>query len=195
VSRKSRGLRPGERELWQRVAEQLIPIHPEKPHPVKQTVEKINNKPPARRVKDFRIGQKVRPIVPGDNQATHISDHLMNSHGQMDRKAYAKMKRGKLGPEARIDLHGMTLARAHPALTGFIQNAHGQGKRLVLVITGKGKADTGTGPIPERRGVLRHQVPHWLMAPPLGAIVMQVTPAHLKHGGLGAYYVYLKRQR
>ncbi len=195
MSRKPRGLRPEERELWQRVAEQSVPIHPARPHPVKQAVERLNAKPPNPRVQDFRIGQTARKIETPHNLAPHISDHLMNSHVQMDRKTHGKMKRGKMGPEGKIDLHGMTLARAHPALTGFIQSAYGQGKRLVLVVTGKGKPGTGTGPIPERRGVLRHQVPHWLLAPPLGAIVMQVTPAHLKHGGDGAYYVYLRRSR
>jgi DNA-nicking Smr family endonuclease len=41
--------------------------------------------------------------------------------------------------------------------------------------------------------VLRHQVPVWLQQPPLGAMVLQVAEAHLKHGGSGAYYVYLRR--
>jgi len=63
----------------------------------------------------------------------------------------------------------------------------------VLVITGKGRDDDGPGPIPRRRGVLRHQVPQWLSRPPLGPAVLQVTPAHRKHGGEGALYVYLRR--
>lgn len=195
MNRKPRGLQPDERELWQRVAEQSVPMHPERAHPIKQAVERLNKMPPKHRVQNFGIGQAARKVVPQHNLAPHITDHLMNNHVQMDRKAYGRMKRGKLGVEGKIDLHGMTLAQAHPALNGFIQHAHGQGKRLVLVVTGKGKAGTGTGPIPERRGVLRYQVPHWLLSPPLGAIVMQVTPAHLKHGGDGAYYVYLRRYK
>jgi DNA-nicking Smr family endonuclease len=43
-------------------------------------------------------------------------------------------------------------------------------------------------------GVLRHQVPLWLRQPPLGQAVLQVSEAHLKHGGSGAYYVYLRRR-
>jgi hypothetical protein len=62
------------------------------------------------------------------------------------------MTRGKLHPEARIDLHGMTLAEAHPELIRFILNAQSQGLRLVLVITGKGKRRDDTGPIPQRVG-------------------------------------------
>jgi DNA-nicking Smr family endonuclease len=113
---------------------------------------------------------------------------------QMDAKTHGKMTRGKLQPEARIDLHGMTLAEAHPELIRFILMAHAQGLRLVLVITGKGKRRDDGGPIPQRVGALRHQVPAWLHLAPLGPAVLQVTEAHQRHGGSGAYYVYLRRR-
>ena len=124
-----------------------------------------------------------------------VSDHVRSAPVQMDKKAFGKLKRGKLTPDGRIDLHGMTLERAHPALTKFILSAHKQGKRLVLVITGKGKMRDDDGPIPVRLGVLRHQVPQWLQMSPLSQAVLQVSQAHISHGGGGAYYVYLRRQR
>jgi DNA-nicking Smr family endonuclease len=65
--------------------------------------------------------------------------------------------------------------------------------RLVLVITGKGKAKSQPGPIPARVGVLRHQVPQWLRLAPLRPLVLHVEPAHRRHGGEGAYYVKLRR--
>jgi DNA-nicking Smr family endonuclease len=34
-----------------------------------------------------------------------------------------------------------------------------------------------------------------LAMPPLSTAVLQVTQAHLRHGGGGAYYVYLRRAR
>lgn len=127
--------------------------------------------------------------------APSLPDQLRQQPVQMDSKAFTRLKRGKLSPEGRIDLHGMTLDRAHPALTRFILNAHKNGKRLVLVITGKGKMRDEGGPIPVRHGVLRHQVPQWLAMAPLASAVMQVSQAHISHGGGGAYYVYLRRQR
>jgi DNA-nicking Smr family endonuclease len=129
------------------------------------------------------------------NLSSDIADHVARQPVRMDRKSFGKMKRGKLVPEARIDLHGMTLAQAHPALTRFILDSHASQRRLVLVITGKGKTRDDAGPIPVRRGVLRHQVPHWLATPPLAQAVLQISEAHLKHGGGGAYYVYLRRSR
>ena len=76
-------------------------------------------------------------------------------------------------------------------MTGFILSAQASGRRLVLVITGKGRGDIG--PLPTRSGALRHEVPHWLHMAPMAGFVMQVVPAHLRHGGGGAYYVYLRR--
>ena len=48
---------------------------------------------------------------------------------------------------------------------------------------------------PRRHGILRHSLPHWLAAPPLSGRILQVAPAHQRHGGAGAFYVYLRRQR
>jgi DNA-nicking Smr family endonuclease len=70
------------------------------------------------------------------------------------------------------------------------------GLRLVLVITGKGRPGrpgTDADPPFQRVGALRHQVPLWLRQPPLATAVLQLAEAHLKHGGAGAFYLYLRR--
>ena len=195
--KKPRHLSAEERSLWELVAKRADPLEGRAAKLPRPAPRKPDPKP-ARRdtapLPSFRVGEQV----------DHSSDHdLLPSLGQrlnsqplqMDQKAYGRLRRGKLKPEARIDLHGMTLAQAHPALTGFILRSAGAGLRLVLVITGKGKARDDYDPIPTRFGVLRHQVPQWLAMAPLGGVVMQVTEAHLKHGGHGAYYVYLRRSR
>jgi DNA-nicking Smr family endonuclease len=113
---------------------------------------------------------------------------------RMDRRRYERMVRGKLVPDARLDLHGMTRADAHRTLIAFILAAQANGHRLVLVITGKGRPDPGDSVIPERQGILRHSLPHWLAAPPLTGRVIEWRPAHARHGGTGAVYLYLRRR-
>ena len=117
------------------------------------------------------MGAKSRDATPGDNLAPTLSERLSKEPVRMDQKAFGRMKRGRLFPEARIDLHGMTLDQAHPALTGFVMRSYAEGKRLVLVITGKRArlASDDGGPIPVRFGVLKHQVPQWLKMAPFGA--------------------------
>lgn len=198
MKRRPRKLSPEERELWSRVASTASALHPEAPRPadpdampLPKTAEPAPK--PRHPLPEFRIGEGVRDVGFGHDLAPSLADRLARAPLRMDRKAHRQMLRGKLVPEARIDLHGMTLAEAHPALAGFVRDAHARGMRLVLVITGKGRRGADDGPIPQRQGVLRHQVPVWLQQPPLGAVVLQVAEAHLKHGGSGAYYVYLRR--
>ncbi len=153
--------------------------------------------PPA--IRRAKLAVQSKPMPPTKPRANDLSpslqDQMRSTPVQMDQKAFGKLKRGKLRPEGRLDLHGMTLEQAHPKLAGFILSAHTRGKRLVLVITGKGKQRDDGGPIPVRYGVLRHQVPQWLSMPPLKSVVLQITPAHISHGGTGAYYIYLRRHR
>ena len=182
---RRRILRPDEQEIWHAVARTANPLHGHafvlpKPPIIPKTETVIAPPVP---IPTFRLGEK----------AVAKSHTAKPSPLQMDAKKHAKMTRGKLAPEARIDLHGMTMAEAHPKLIRFILNAQSDQMRLVLVITGKGKQREDHGPIPQPMGVLRHNVPLWLRQMPLAPMVLQVTEAHAKHGGAGAMYVYLRR--
>lgn len=191
-----RKLTPEEQELWRKVAKTAERLHPE-PAASKTTTSEFKKAVarPKASLKTFQVGSTAA-VKPSKLQTVApLSDQISRLPVAMDHKSYGKMRRGKLQPEARIDLHGMTLSQAQPALTGFILRAHSQGKRLVLVITGKGKETLDEGPIPVRRGVLRHAVPQWLRSSPLAPLVLQISEAHAKHGGGGAYYVYLRRLR
>lgn len=185
-----------ELELWGQVAGTAVPMHPKKKVSMAERVSsKPKRKPATAPIAQFELGMRAQSFQPAHDIAPDIRTSVAKAPVQMDRKKHATMKRGKIKPEAKIDLHGMTMAEAHPRLNAFIMRAYTEQKRLVLVVTGKGKARDDGGPIPVRFGVLRHQVPHWLSTPPLAQVVMQISEAHLRHGGGGAYYVYLRRQR
>lgn len=196
-----RKLRPEEVELWRKVAERTkrLDLNP-KPidFDVAMNLEpQFMPAPKRRKLIETLVKPNGKPSKPSTRiqKLPSISDQVRTAPIQMDRKSFDQMKRGKLKPEGRIDLHGMTLDRAHPTLTRFILSSHSDGKRLVLVITGKGKSRDDGGPIPVRFGVLRHQVPLWLSMQPLSSAVLQITQAHDRHGGGGAYYVYLRKLR
>jgi DNA-nicking Smr family endonuclease len=121
--------------------------------------------------------------------------------GGLDGNTADRLRKGALDPDARIDLHGMTEARAHDALLSFLRNARRNGARLVLVITGKGarKPDPYAPFDLEResraRGVLKSMVPRWLREPEFAELIADHRSAHIRHGGGGAMYVYLKKVR
>lgn len=205
MARRRRGLTSEEAELWSRIARTATPMHPdaksatpisdkgaEPPKPKPQSPLPAATALPPQPVGRFRIGQTAPSLGSGAyHPASTPAERLADSPLRMDAKTHKRMAQGKLKPEARLDLHGMTLAEAQPELINFILSCQLTGCRLVLVITGKGKGDHG--PLPTRPGALRHQVPIWLHMAPLGPAVQQVKAAHYRHGGEGAYYVYLRK--
>lgn len=195
--RRPRHLSAEERALWDRVADSAIPLDPQRPVEEPVIIARPVNRPVVREIDPihhFMLGEKANHKR-GHDLLPSITARLTKAPLQMDSKAHGKMTRGKLKPEARLDLHGMTMSEAHPELIAFILGSQAIGRRLVLVITGKGKLRDDGGPIPVRHGVLRHQVPQWMALTPLSQAILQVTPAHLTHGGHGAYYVYLRKNR
>lgn len=110
----------------------------------------------------------------------------------LDRNTARRLARGQRRPDAVLDLHGMTADRAHAALNRFIHDSANAGLRCVLVVTGKGRSEDGGY---RGDGLLRRETPRWLGVQPLASRVVGVFEAHPRHGGAGALYVYLKRQR
>ena len=107
-------------------------------------------------------------------------------HGEkagIDGSTQRRLFRGEFPIDLRLDLHGMTAARAQTQLIKFILRAVHEGYRCVLVITGKGS------------GVLNGHVPNWLKQPPLSLHVLALAQARPKDGGGGAFYVLLRRKR
>lgn len=198
--KRRRHLRQDELDLWRRVARSVRPLAPE------PTLDPAAEPSPEAAAPEAGAPNPTPAIEFGSRRAdaavaaTKTSDSLRAPApaaapaSRLDGKVARNLSRGKMLPQARIDLHGMTLAQAHPALIRFVEASHERGLRLVLVITGKGRGDDGWGG-DSGRGILKRQVPQWLASPPLNTLVLDLRAAHQRHGGSGAYYVYLSRRR
>ena len=97
-----------------------------------------------------------------------------------------RLRRWRGRPEARLDLHGMTQDEAHRAVAGFIATSRSDGRRCILIITGRGRGKFGGG-------VLREQTPRWLNLQPTRESILGFAEAQPKDGGAGALYVLLKK--
>ena len=190
---KGKKLSSEDLKLWDKVTGSTKPLDKKKPL--------VHDTPPKKNklrsvIKPQRVSPKIKTLSQSANEPFQKKVILENSQKvKMDMKAFTKLKKGKLEPEDTLDLHGMTLETAFPALSSFISRAHSTQKRLVLVITGKGKNTDPGYAVPQRNGVLRSQVPIWLKEPRLSSLVLQIERAHHRHGGLGAFYIYLRRNR
>jgi len=179
--RRKRSLSEEEHALWQSVAKQLKPLR--KKHRV-EVPPAIRSEAEIAPAKPVRASSAVPVIAPPPKKP--MTPPLV----PLGRRERSQLSKGKKEIEARLDLHGMTQARAHRALSGFLHRAHGDGLTFVLVITGKGKIGAET-----ERGVLRRQVPQWLSQPEFRTFVVGFEEAHIGHGGSGALYVRIRRSR
>ena len=103
----------------------------------------------------------------------------------LDRRLKQRVARGRDAIEARIDLHGMTQRQAHEALLAFLRRAQANGKKIALVVTGKGGGKLARDGSSESSGVLRRQVPLWLALPEFRPFIVGFDEAHVSHGGAG----------
>lgn len=162
---KERPLRQEEREVWKRVARTVAPRRYPK--------GKGSAKPlPSR--EDFANMLRIAPSVLIEKIRTPQSLDINNDK---------KTRRGRVGIDAKIDLHDMTQDEARPALARAIMRAAKHNKNCLLVVTGKGV---------RLNGVLRQNFPHWINDPALRPHIATYAQAHIKHGGAGAWYVFLK---
>lgn len=138
--------------------------------------------------------EQFRPRAPAKGPARRKASAIAGGSG-LDGSTAEKLRRGQIVPDARIDLHGLTEDKAHQALLTFLRRVQGAGGKLALVITGKGnpQATEGAAWTGRRHGVLKEMVPRWLNENSFAALIAGARPAHRRHGGDGALYVYLRK--
>ncbi|MEA2801054.1 MAG: hypothetical protein QOE49_1149 [Rhodospirillaceae bacterium] len=121
---------------------------------------------------------------------TSAPELTLDDHS-FDRDTARALGRGKLVPQASLDLHGMTLAAAERAVANFLDAAVTQDLRIILVVTGKGARLEGGRVL---GGRIRSEFVGWLNRADNRSRVRGVRPAHPRHGGGGAFYVLLRRR-
>ncbi len=182
-------LTPEERALWEDVADSIEPLEArlrsgERDQSPETAAPETPPRPARKRIKvapdNLAAKRRANPPPPA-------------SPGKRDRRAQRQIARGKTPIDSTLDLHGMTQQQAFNRLRSHIEQASAAGQRCILVITGKGarqNADADAG-----SGVLRRNLPDWLGNQALSGLVSGIAPAARSHGGDGAFYVRLKRQK
>jgi DNA-nicking Smr family endonuclease len=177
-----------ERALWQMIAKTATPLKRRRKSEPKPAPASAPEKPAAKTARPK--AKSAVPKAPAPVPPPPVRPHEL-AHGLsvgIDKRQAERFRRGKTPIEGRIDLHGRTQAQAHDDLHDFVARAHASGKRMVLVITGKGITAS-------KSGVLKENVPRWLNEPSLRRHVLAFDYAEPQHGGEGALYVLLKRKK
>jgi len=100
-------------------------------------------------------------------------------------KDWKKLKSGDFKTWWQLDLHGETVDSADRVLLNFLQEAHRQNARYVIVVHGKGYHSESNTP------ALKNLVNSRLRQLPF---VLAFCSAQPKDGGTGAVYVFLKQR-
>ena len=186
-----RGLTVEEAAAWQKLAESVTPLS----GAVRKNQTPIASSeamPPQTPAKTAVIAQARRDRIatPPPKRTDPRPKHPAGLDSHWERR----LKSGSLDPDFTLDLHGHGLDSAYHRLDRGVAQARAMGARVILLIAGKHRpveaADRGAS-----RGAIRAKVLDWLAAGPHGSAIAAVRKAHRKHGGEGALYLVLRRER
>lgn len=184
VSKPPRAMTAEERALWARVIATVTPIRRETPVPRAPiaTVPVPPVEPPVGKVKG-RV-PPLRPAAPAP-----VTARAPTLDASWDRR----LSRGLVAPDSSIDLHGHNLSSAYALLDDGLARSIARGDRMLLLITGKPPRPESERP--HARGAIRAAVGDWLAASRHADRIAAVRNAHPRHGGQGALYIVLRRER
>lgn len=99
---------------------------------------------------------------------------------------FKRLRQGKYGIEARLDLHNHTVAQARDLVYQFVNDCIRNDIRVAILVHGKGDRS----PDKESQAMIKSHVNKWLrdLDP-----VMAFHSAQRHHGGLGAVYILFKK--
>lgn len=179
---KKGGLSPDDEDLWRRVTETVRPLARRPVHVVRRGASIATEAASPHRIV-IRSTSLEKPARTAVSPAKKIGPLA-------DRSPEKRVRRGKLDVGAKLDLHGFTQEEARAALNNFLLHARADGVRVALVVTGKGGRLRSGETAP---GVLKQRLPEWLAGGDLRPLVSGYSEAHQRHGGGGAYYVFLRK--
>ena len=105
---------------------------------------------------------------------------------KVNREVAKRLHNGQFSIQGHIDLHGLTVENAREAFENFLKESISTGKRMVLIIHGRGLSSPA-------KPILKTKVIKWLTAGPWRKWVIAFTSARLCDGGAGATYVLLRK--
>ena len=124
-------------KLWAQVAKTVKRLRatdrpdvigtPPKPKKKKsQTPEKTTAQKTAQKIAPFEIGQNAPAQVKNAQPQSPISSQ------QVDARTLNRLKKGQINIDAKLDLHGMTLARAQASFAAFVKQHHHAGRTCAV---------------------------------------------------------------
>lgn len=164
-------VRPLKKSAQEKIISEKMPEIPEK----KITRTKIKIHEDFSDPTFFTVDEK-QPDISG-------TDIISFSRPGVQRKQFSQLSRGKIHPEATLDLHDHTSDEAITAVEHFLNRCQKNSLRMVCIIHGKGLYSSGNKP------VLKNLLNSFLRQHPM---VLAFHSAKNNQGGTGAIVVLIK---
>lgn len=178
---KNRSLSEEDAALFRKEVAQVSPLC----HDRIQRTPKQPGPLPRKSLEDERA--TLRELLSDDPNFADLEtgDELLFMRPGLQNKLLRKLRRGQFSVGAELDMHGLTVAEAHGALSVFLKECRLRDFRCVRIIHGKGLRSRNGRP------VIKGKLDRWLR---LREEVIAFCSARSVDGGTGAVYVLLKRQ-
>lgn len=182
--------------MWMRVAKSVKKMSPDEPEIIEETPlpeypMALQSDPPGRlhgrtHATSDDLEKLIGGFAPSRNIASIAADksNPQKPGYPADRAMEKRVRRGRISFGSTLDLHGHTQLTGRTALLQFVAWHRGQGETSVLVITGKGR---------DGDGILKRRFLEWIAEPDLRVHISGYSRANQKHGGDGAFYLFLRR--
>jgi len=161
---------------------------------------KKNNKLTSRRPK---IKNK---IIKNKAESTNIISVEKNSKEKANSPAFSlervnigkNIKKNFFKIDKKIDFHGKGLVEAEEIFLSTVLECYNVGQRCLLFVTGKGLFKTKNLKDEYEpklyHGVIRAAFFEWVNSKKFSKYILSFEQASIKHGGDGAFYVYLRKK-
>ncbi len=175
-----------DKELFRNAVKDVNPIEQDKNIPPPSTKIRLKRRIHSQPIENFRYTGEIMLEKLSPEEWLTPENSIQFSQGEIPRRTRKNLKRGNISLDSTLDLHGYTGDEAIKALARCLSRSQSKGWRMLLIIHGKSHVAGQHGPI------LKNIVHQWLKQQPE---VLSIQSAQAKHGGNGAVYVLLRRQK
>lgn len=141
----------------------------------------------------LKVDHKVNIKSMIDKSISGLQENFLNTDNGdssfcLDYNTKLKIDRGKYFISDKLDLHGYSIDNAYCKLIDFIIKNYQAGNRCLLVITGHGNST-------DKIETIKNSLNKWLNDTKVRNMILYYQQAIKKHGGKGAFYVLLRRNK
>ena len=168
-----------------------------KPINRKNKIKKDIKKTPKNIIKQLQKIKKLETTKEKKTEKITNSEYLFEIG-----KANKMLRKGQVFIDKKIDFHGKILSQAEDEFQKTVIESYKHKKRCLLFVTGKGLHkqknlfDDSLKKSPKLfYGKIREAFLEWVKKPELAKYILTTEKASFAHGGDGAFYVYLRKNK